>query len=178
MTPAVTTLPTPTTPAAARWPHWLAVATASATLLLIVAGGLVTNTGSAMAVPDWPTTFGSNMFLFPWSRMVGGILYEHSHRLIGSLVGLLTMALAIGLWVTESRVWVRRLGMAAAIAVVLQGILGGLRVVLAEHGLAIVHGCVAQAFFALLISLVVITSSTWHDAVTRRPLADAGHDAG
>jgi len=64
-------------------------------MLLIIVGGLVTNTGSALAVPDWPTTFGHNMFLFPWSRMIGGIFYEHAHRLIGSGVGLLTMALAI-----------------------------------------------------------------------------------
>src|SRR5882724_7714618 len=74
-----------------RWPHRLAVITAGATILLIFVGGLVTNTGSALAVPDWPTTFGYNMFLYPWSRMVGGVFYEHSHRLIGSLVGLLTV---------------------------------------------------------------------------------------
>src|SRR5262250_3268809 len=106
MRSALTT--TSTAPTAVRWPHWLAVITAAATLVLIVAGGVVTNTGSALAVPDWPTTFGQNMFLFPWSRMVGGVLYEHSHRLIGSAVGLLTMILAIGLWITEPRRWVRR----------------------------------------------------------------------
>ena len=72
--------------------------TAAATGVLIVFGGLVTNTGAALAVPDWPTTFGHNMFLFPWSRMVGGVFYEHSHRLLGSLVGLLTLALAAALW--------------------------------------------------------------------------------
>src|SRR5262249_35775135 len=70
-------------------PHGLAMVTAGATLVLVVAGGLVTNTGAALAVPDWPTTFGHNMFLFPWSGMVGGIFYEHSHRLLGALVGLL-----------------------------------------------------------------------------------------
>src|ERR1700692_4574300 len=88
-----------------RWQHRLPVVTAGATLLLIFVGGVVTNTGSALAVPDWPTTFGYNMFLFPWSRMIGGIFYEHAHRLIGSGVGLLTIALAITLWLAEPRAW-------------------------------------------------------------------------
>ena len=79
--------------------------------MLILFGGLVTNTGAALAVPDWPTTFGYNMFLFPWSRMVGGIFYEHSHRLMGALVGLLTLALAAALWREGGRL--RRLGLAA-----------------------------------------------------------------
>src|SRR5499433_4361996 len=76
----------------------LAMVTAGATLVLILFGGLVTNTGAALAVPDWPTTFGHNMFLYPWARMVGGIFYEHSHRLLGALVGVLTIALAISAW--------------------------------------------------------------------------------
>src|SRR5688572_33387912 len=76
----------------------LAWLTAAATLVLVVAGGLVTNTGSALAVPDWPTSFGYNMFTYPWSAMVGGIFYEHSHRLLGSLVGVLTLGLAAALW--------------------------------------------------------------------------------
>ena len=78
--------------------HRLAVLTAAATCVLIVFGGLVTNTGAALAVPDWPTTFGHNMFLFPWSQMIGGVFYEHSHRLLGATVGLLTLALAAALW--------------------------------------------------------------------------------
>src|SRR5713101_4422224 len=118
----------PTVKRSSRWPHRLAVVTAAATLLLIFVGGLVTNTGSALAVPDWPTTFGYNMFLYPWSRMAGGIFYEHSHRLIGSAVGLLTIALAVWLWVTETRRWVRGLGLLAVAAVIAQGVLGGLRV--------------------------------------------------
>jgi cytochrome c oxidase assembly protein subunit 15 len=144
------------------WPHRLAVVTAAATLLLIFVGGLVTNTGSALAVPDWPTTFGYNMFLYPWSSMVGGIFYEHSHRLIGSAVGILTLALALSLWLTETRRWLRVLGLVAVVAVTLQGVLGGLRVVLLEHGLAIVHGCLAQAFLGLIVSIAVCTSRLWH----------------
>src|SRR5215472_18868584 len=141
MRSALTT--TPTAPTAARWPHWLAVVTAAATLLLIVAGGVVTSTGSALAVPDWPTTFGQNMFLYPWSKMVGGIFYEHSHRLLGALVGVLTIALAISAWRRGGIT--RVLGVSAALVVVAQGVLGGLRVVLMQDTLAIVHGCLAQA---------------------------------
>ena len=154
------------------WPHRLAVLTAGATLLLIFVGGLVTNTGSALAVPDWPTTFGYNMFLYPWSKMVGGVLYEHSHRLIGSVVGMLTVACALGLWLTEPRKSVRLLGVVAVVLVIVQGILGGLRVVLLEHGLAIIHGCVAQAFLALMVSLATFTSSWWTTAASAPPVRD------
>lgn len=99
--------------AARAWPHRIAVANACATFLLILAGRLVTNTGSGLAVPDWPTTFGENMFLFPWSKMVGGIFFEHSHRLLGSAVGLLTLTLGVLLWIQEPRRWVRWLGAGA-----------------------------------------------------------------
>ena len=137
--------------------HRLAVATAAATCVLIVFGGLVTNTGAALAVPDWPTTFGHNMFLFPPSQMVGGVFYEHSHRLLGALVGLLTVALAVTLWRAGGRL--RTLGIVAAVAVVVQGVIGGLRVVLTADGLALIHGPFAQAFFALVVALALATST-------------------
>jgi len=140
--------------------------------LLIVAGGLVTNTGAALAVPDWPTTFGHNMFLYPWSRMVGGVFYEHSHRLLGSLVGLLTLGLAASLWLTEPRGWVRRLGLLAVVLVCAQGLAGGLRVLLVRDALAIVHGCLAQAFFALTVALAVFTSPAWRAPAALMPPAD------
>lgn len=143
--------------------HRLAVATTVATFVLILFGGLVTNTGAALAVPDWPTTFGHNMFLYPWSQMVGGIFYEHSHRLLGAMVGLLTLALAASLWPAGSRL--RALGLLAVAAVCVQGLLGGLRVVLLKETLAIVHGCLAQAFFALLVTIAFLTSSR-----ARRPV--------
>jgi cytochrome c oxidase assembly protein subunit 15 len=142
--------------------HRLAVATAVATAVLIVFGGLVTNSGAALAVPDWPTTFGHNMFLYPWSKMVGGIFYEHSHRLIGALVGLLTLALAAACW--RAGGLVRRLGLVAVVAVIAQGLLGGLRVVLVQDVLAILHGCLAQAFFGLVTAIVFLTSEA-----ARRP---------
>ncbi len=120
--------------------HRLAVSTVWATGLLLVIGGLVTSKGVGLAVPDWPTTFGYNMFLYPWSKMVGGIFYEHSHRLVASGVGFLTLILAMLLWFQEPRKWVRWLGTMALALVILQGVLGGLRVVLLEQVLAIVHG--------------------------------------
>jgi cytochrome c oxidase assembly protein subunit 15 len=126
------------------------------TLILILFGGLVTNTGAALAVPDWPSTFGHTMFLYPWSGMVGGVFYEHSHRLLGALVGVLTLALAAVLWPAGGRL--RWLGVLAVGAVVAQGVLGGLRVVLLSDSLALVHGCLAQACLALLVILAVLTS--------------------
>ena len=146
--------------------HRLALSTAVATVLLIVFGGLVTNTGAALAVPDWPNTFGHNMFLFPWSGMVGGVFYEHSHRLLGALVGLLTVGLAAALWPRGGRL--RLLGLAAVAVVIAQGVIGGLRVVLVTDALAMVHGPLAQAFFALVAAVALLTSPA-----AGRPLADA-----
>jgi len=158
------------TPAHNPWPFRLAALTAATTLILILMGGLVTNTGSALAVPDWPTTFGQNMFLFPWEKMVGGVFYEHTHRLLGSLVGLLTVGLAVLLWRTDSRRSVRILGFVAVLAVIFQGVLGGMRVVLLENGLALIHGCFAQAFLALIVTLAVVTSRFWHAAADEPPI--------
>jgi len=155
-------------PGAPGWVRGLAAAVPVATLGLIVAGGLVTNTGAALAVPDWPTTFGENPFLYPWSRMVGGVLFEHSHRLIGAGVGLLTVCLGVALWCTERRGWLKALGALAILLVAAQGLVGGLRVVLLRDALAIVHGCLAQAFFALTVTVAVATAPGWTAAV--RPL--------
>jgi heme a synthase len=156
------------------WPHRLAVVLAWATFPLLFIGGLVTSKGVGLAVPDWPTTFGYNMFLYPWSKMVGGIFYEHGHRLVASFVGLLTIVLALTFWLREHRNWLRWLGFAALALVVVQGVLGGLRVVLLEHILAIVHAATAQMFFAVTICLAIFTSSGWRRAPLGRPLADGG----
>lgn len=156
------------------WPHRLAVITACATFPLLFIGGLVTSKGAGLAVPDWPTTFGYNMFLYPWSKMVGNVFYEHSHRLVASAVGFLTIAMALSLWLQESRKWLRWLGVIALVLVVIQGLLGGLRVILLEHLLAIVHASLAQAFFALVVSLALFTSPEWREKITDRPLIDHG----
>jgi heme a synthase len=155
------------------WPHRLAVITACATFPLLFIGGLVTSKGAGLAVPDWPTTFGYNMFLYPWSKMVGNIFYEHSHRLVASAVGFLTIALALSLWLQERRQWLRWLGVIALVLVVVQGVLGGLRVTLLEHSLAIVHASLAQAFFALTVSLALFTSPEWRE-IAEPPVADYG----
>ena len=101
--------------------HRVALLTAFSTFLLIVVGGLVTSKGAGMSVPDWPTTYGYNMFLFPYSKWVGGIFWEHSHRLIASGVGFLTLILAAVTFWKEKRTWVRWLAVAAVAAVILQG---------------------------------------------------------
>src|SRR5260221_2958411 len=105
------------------WVHRFAMVTAGATLVLIFVGALVTSTGSGLAVPDWPLSFGQ---VFP--PMVGGVFFEHGHRLVAATVGLLTMVLAAWFHRAESRAWVRRTALAAALAVVAQGLLGGLTV--------------------------------------------------
>jgi len=154
------------------WPHRMAVILACSTFPLLFIGGLVTSKGVGLAVPDWPTTFGYNMFLYPWSKMVGGIFYEHSHRLVASFVGLLTIALALALWLGETRRWLRWLGVAALVLVIGQGVLGGLRVVLLERTFALVHAATAQIFFALTICLAIFTSSAWQHGPDQ-PVKDA-----
>jgi cytochrome c oxidase assembly protein subunit 15 len=146
------------------WPHYLAILTSGSTIVLIMAGGLVTSLGAGLAVPDWPTTFGYNMFLYPWAKMVGGIFYEHSHRLLGSLVGFLTILTAGAIWWKESRKWVFWLAAGAVGLVIVQGVLGGLRVVWLKLILAIIHACVAQLFLGLMIALAVFTSRSWVEA--------------
>ncbi len=149
------------------WLHRFARLTVGATFLLIVIGGIVTSTESGLAVPDWPTTFGYNMFLYPLSEMVGGVLYEHSHRLMGSFVGLLTVVLFIMLWAKKSSMWLRWLGCIALVGVIVQGVLGGLRVTQLSLVLAIVHACLAQAFFALLCGIAWFTSRDWLNTAPR-----------
>jgi heme a synthase len=129
--------------------------------MLICSGGMVTSENVGLAVPDWPTTFGYNMFLFPVSKWVGGILFEHTHRLMGSLVGFLTIILAAWLWLSEDRQWVRKLGVIALAGVILQGILGGLRVTMVKDQIGIFHACVAQAFLGLLLVIALVTTNFW-----------------
>jgi cytochrome c oxidase assembly protein subunit 15 len=120
-------------------------------------GRIICAEGAGMAVPDWPNTFGYNMFLFPVSRWVGGIFYEHSHRLIASGIGLMTVILSIALWRVEPRRWVRILGLCAVVGVCLQGLLGGLRVVLIKDEIGVFHALLAQSFFVALALLAVTT---------------------
>lgn len=200
------------------WVHCFAYMLAAATLFLVALGGVVTTKGVGMAVPDWPTTYGDHMFLFPYSKWVGGVFYEHSHRVWGSIVGLLTAGLLLWVWIRDSKGTERTVGIIGVIAalalmgvrtqgffigfavaallvliyaaarwlrerslrwllviafaaVIIQGVLGGLRVTLDEHGwgmqFGIVHGALAQLFFVLTGTIVLLTSKWWAKAGSR-----------
>jgi cytochrome c oxidase assembly protein subunit 15 len=154
------------------WLHRFALFTALATLFLIGMGGLVTSKGVGMAVPDWPNTFGYNMFLVPFDHWIGqyGIFEEHAHRLIASFVGLLTSILLIWLLTKESRAWVRRSGIGAFILVLFQGLLGGLRVTEINPNLGLIHGAMAQVFFIVVCGIALFTSSWWKQVSLAREL--------
>jgi cytochrome c oxidase assembly protein subunit 15 len=141
--------------------YWFAVLTALFTFLLLGAGGLVTSHEAGMSVPDWPNSYGYNMFLFPPSKWIGGIFYEHTHRLIASGVGLMTTILAAWLWLKDPRKWMHWFGVAAFLLVVAQGILGGLRVVLIDAQLGIFHAIIGQLFFVLTSAIALFTSRWW-----------------
>ena len=137
--------------------HGFAVFTAWCTLVLIYVGGLVTSTGSGLAVPDWPLAFGQ---VFP--PMVGGVFYEHGHRMVASLVGLLTVVLTVWIWMREPRKWVRMLALAGVAAVVLQGLLGGATVLLElPTAVSVSHALLAQAFLCVTVALAMVTNPRW-----------------
>jgi cytochrome c oxidase assembly protein subunit 15 len=144
---------------------------AASTAVLIFAGGLVTSTGSGLSVPDWPNTYGWFMFAFPMSKMVGGIFYEHAHRLIASTVGFLIVVLAVWLGRAEPRQWVRRLGYLALGAVILQGILGGITVLwYLPDAISIAHASLAQILFCLTVTIALATSPGWKRGYVANPL--------
>lgn len=170
------------------WTGKFAQVAALATLFLLIVGGMVTSKEAGLAVVDWPNSFGYNMFLFPLSRMTGGVYFEHSHRLFGALVGLTTLVLAIHLQFVEPRRWVRGLSVVALAMVIVQGILGGLRVTghfttstdpmmtAPSLTLALVHGVFGQLFFAALVILAAATSPSWQLLPEAQPRADARRD--
>ena len=145
--------------------HLFTLLVAASTAVLIFAGGLVTSTGSGLSVPDWPNSYGWFMFTFPFEHMVGGIFYEHSHRLIASTVGFLILVLAFTLWRVEPRPWVKRLGFIALAAVVTQGILGGITVLwYLPDPVSIAHASLAQIVFCLTATIALATSPGWRRA--------------
>jgi cytochrome c oxidase assembly protein subunit 15 len=148
------------------WLFRFAGLTAMVTFLLIGLGGLVTSHEAGMSVPDWPNTYGYNMFTFPISKWVGGIFYEHTHRLLATAVGLLTTILAVWLWLKESRQWMKWLGIAAFLGVITQGILGGLRVTLHMDSLGVFHATIAQMFLILICGITLFTSRFWKELTT------------
>ena len=148
---------------ASPWPHRWAWLLACATFPLIWVGGFVTTTDAGMAFRDWLTSDGHFMLAYPWFSAVGDKFVEHGHRLLGATAGFLSIALAVVVWRTESRGWVRKFSLLILAGVVLQGILGGMRVVLDERTLALVHGCTGPLFFALCTAMVVFTSRWWNE---------------
>jgi heme a synthase len=144
------------------WLHRYARLLVAATLLLVAAGGMVTSTNSGLSVPDWPTSYGYSMYSFPLSKMVGGIFYEHGHRLIASTVGFLTIGLVVFVWRVDPRAWMRRLSLVGLGAVILQGVLGGLTVLyMLPAPVSIGHAGLAQLFFCLTVSVALFTSRSW-----------------
>jgi cytochrome c oxidase assembly protein subunit 15 len=121
-----------------------------------------------MSVPDWPNSYGYNMFAFPVSKWTGGIFYEHTHRLWATVVGLMTTILAVWIWLKDSRQWMKWLGVSAFLLVVVQGILGGLRVVLIKADLGVVHGVVGQTFFILICALALFLSGFWQKILAQK----------
>lgn len=166
------------------WLHWFAVLTACSTVFLIGVGASVTSTGSGDAVPDWPLSYGR---LNP--PMVGGIFYEHGHRLVAGTVALLITLLMIWLWRSESRRWVRRLGLWAFLAVLVQALLGGLRVLVISNetiqeatlrlagvghvepvrvGIGVLHAVLAQIVLCLTFAIALFTSRAWHQSTSEQ----------
>lgn len=160
------------------WTAGFALVTAAATLSLLAVGGLVTSYEAGLAVVDWPNSYGYNMFLYPLSRMTGGIYFEHAHRLFGSLVGLATLVLAALLVRTDRRGGMRLLGLLAFATVTAQGVLGGLRVtgrfttsqspqaMAPSVSLALAHGVLGQVFFCLVTAILVCRSPAWRSGAS------------
>jgi len=143
--------------------HRFAVFTASVTFLLLIAGALVTSNDAGLSVPDWPTTFGS---IYKMPRMVGGVKFEHGHRMVAELVGLLTIILAVWTWRAEKRRWMRYLGLAALATVITQGILGGITVLFyLPPAVSTAHAAIAQTFFCIAVSIALFTGRRWVDEV-------------
>jgi cytochrome c oxidase assembly protein subunit 15 len=137
-----------------------AIIVACATFFLIIAGALVTSNDAGLATPDWPL---SNGQVFP--KMVGNLFWEHGHRMVATTVGMLTITLMVYILRVEQRQWVRRLGIFALLAVVAQGLLGGLTVkLMLPLAVSSAHATLAQLFFCTTVSLAVFTSKSWIEA--------------
>ncbi len=144
------------------WLHRYAVLLVIATFLLVILGGTVTSKGAGLAVPDWPTSYGHGMFELPWMMWVGNIFWEHLHRLAGAAVGILCIVMAAWLWISQQhRPWLRWGGIGLLGLVILQGVMGGLRVTELSIVLAITHGVMGQLFLCLTVFIAAATSAYW-----------------
>jgi cytochrome c oxidase assembly protein subunit 15 len=137
--------------------HRFAIALAVCTLFLVVAGASVTSKQAGLSVPDWPLSYGQVM-----PEMTGGVFFEHGHRMVATFVGMLTITLAIWLALADQRAWMRKLGWIALGAVIVQGLLGGLTVLLLlPPAVSVAHACLAQLFFSTTVAIAIFTSRSW-----------------
>ncbi len=153
--------------------HGFAIFTACATFILIVAGALVTSNDAGLSVPDWPTSFGS---LYKIPRMVGGVRFEHTHRMIAEFIGLLTIFIAIWTWRADRRRWMKGLGIAALATVIGQGILGGITVLhFLPPAVSSAHAALGQTFFCLAVAIALFTGKNWVACEPEQTLPDERH---
>ncbi len=154
------------------WHHRIAVFIACATLIVIIAGALVTSEDAGLSVPDWPTSYGHLIRFPPW---VGGIVYEHSHRMIAWLTGFCTIVIAFWTWFVDRRRWMKALALGALGTIITQGILGGMTVLhFLPPAISSAHATVAQTFFCIAVAIAVFTGRRWVEELPQ-PVADHGH---
>jgi cytochrome c oxidase assembly protein subunit 15 len=145
--------------------HRFAVFTAGVTFVLIIAGALVTSNDAGLSVPDWPTSFGS---LYKIPHLVGGVRFEHTHRMIAQFVGFLSIILAVWTWRADRRRWMKYLGITALGLVIAQGILGGLTVLFyLPPAISSAHAALAQTFFCVAVLIAMFTGRRWVEEVPR-----------
>jgi cytochrome c oxidase assembly protein subunit 15 len=145
--------------------HGFAICVACATFLLIIAGALVTSNDAGLSVPDWPTSFGS---FYKMPRMVGGVRFEHTHRMIAEFIGLLTIVIAVWTWRADHRRWMKYLGIGALGTVIAQGVLGGLTVLFfLPPAISTAHAALAQTFFCIAVCIALFTGRQWVEEVPR-----------
>ena len=143
-----------------NWSHLVSCLLVAVTAVLLGFGALVTTYEAAMAVPDWPATYGHNMFLFPWAEWFWGpwdLFLEHGHRLLGAVVGMLSLVLAGVVWRSGHSPAVKALALAAVVLVIVQGLLGGARVLLDDKTVAKIHACTGPLFFAVATAIATLT---------------------
>jgi len=154
------------------WHHWVAVFIAVITFFVIIAGALVTSEDAGLSVPDWPTSYGHFVRLPPW---VGGIVFEHSHRMIAFFTGICTLVIAFWTLFVERRRWMKFLAFGALATIILQGILGGVTVLhFLPPAVSTAHAAIAQTFFCIAVAIAVFTGKKWV-AETPQLVTDSGH---
>ncbi|MBL4700404.1 MAG: COX15/CtaA family protein [Phycisphaeraceae bacterium] len=165
-TPETLTTPnTLTVPKNRLFLHLFCVFSVLMTFCLLILGGTVTSKGAGMSVPDWPNTYNYNMFLFPISMWKGDVFWEHTHRLWASGIGVLAIILCVWMWGTQkSHRWVSWLGTLLLVMVIIQGVLGGIRVTEMDWRFGIVHGILGQVYFCLLILAAAVTGKRWNQS--------------